>query len=89
MSDAGSAAASPTPSVATKEPDYTLFWGCFIALITTAFGFITRMFLLGEWETEFGLDKAQVGRLAGIGIWPFAVSIIGFSWTSYQRQNCY
>ncbi len=79
MSDAGSAAASPTPSVTTNEPDKALFWGCFIALITTAFGFITRMFLLGEWETEFGLDKAQVGRLAGIGIWPFAVSIIGFS----------
>ena len=56
-----------------------LFWGCFIALITTAFGFITRMFLLGTWATEFGLDPAQVGRLAGIGIWPFAVSIIFFS----------
>jgi MFS family permease len=56
-----------------------LFWGCFIALITTAFGFITRMFLLGTWAKEFNLDPAQVGRLAGIGIWPFAVSIIFFS----------
>src|SRR3990170_2106833 len=59
--------------------DKILFWGCFIALITTAFGFITRMLLLGTWATEFGLDPAQVGRLAGIGIWPFAVSIIAFS----------
>jgi MFS family permease len=59
--------------------DKVVFWGCFIALITTAFGFITRIFLLGEWGAEFGLDKAEVGRLAGIGIWPFAVSIIGFS----------
>src|SRR4029453_8343410 len=56
-----------------------LFWGCFIALITTAFGFITRMFLLKTWSTEFNLDPAQAGRLAGIGIWPFAVSIIAFS----------
>ena len=56
-----------------------LFWGCFIALITTAFGFISRMFLIGEWASEFGLDDAQAGRLAGIGIWPFAVSIILFS----------
>ena len=56
-----------------------LFWGCFIALITTAFGFITRMFLLPTWAGEFGLDPAQTGRLAGIGIWPFAVSIIAFS----------
>lgn len=56
-----------------------IFWGCFIALITTAFGFISRMFLLNEWGVQFGLDAAQIGRLAGIGIWPFAVSIIGFS----------
>src|SRR5215213_8801936 len=56
-----------------------LFWGCFIALITTAFGFITRMFLIGTWSKEFNLDPAQAGRLAGIGIWPFAVSIIAFS----------
>lgn len=56
-----------------------LFWGCFIALITTAFGFISRMFLIGDWATEFGLDDAQAGRLLGIGVWPFAVSIILFS----------
>src|ERR1041384_710020 len=56
-----------------------LFWGCWIALITTAFGFITRMFLIDTWAAEFNLDPAQSGRLAGIGIWPFAVSIIGFS----------
>lgn len=59
--------------------DKRLFWGCFIALITTAFGFIARMFLIDTWAIEFGLDPAQAGRLAGIGIWPFAVSIIGFS----------
>ncbi|MCX6849932.1 MAG: MFS transporter [Verrucomicrobia bacterium] len=50
-----------------------------MALITTAFGFISRMFLIGEWSTQFGLDPAQAGRLAGIGIWPFALSIILFS----------
>src|SRR5688500_3167704 len=59
--------------------DKILFWGCFIALVTTAFGFIARMFLINVWAAEFGLDPAQAGRLAGIGIWPFAVSIIGFS----------
>jgi MFS family permease len=37
------------------------------------------MFLIGTWETQFELDKAEAGRLAGIGIWPFAVSIILFS----------
>src|SRR5258706_15409545 len=53
-----------------------LFWGCFIALITTAFGFITRMFLIGEWATEFNLDPAQAGRVGRNGIWPFAGSVI-------------
>jgi MFS family permease len=62
-----------------SQPDMKLFWGCFIALITTAFGFVGRMFLVGEWSTEFDLDGAESGRLLGIGIWPFAVSIIGFS----------
>jgi MFS family permease len=62
-----------------KKNDQVVFWGCFIALITTAFAFITRMFLISTWQGEFGLDNAQVGALAGIGIWPFAVSIIGFS----------
>ncbi|MGI9456770.1 MAG: MFS transporter [Aeoliella sp.] len=56
-----------------------LFWGCFLALVTTAFGFIARMFLIPTWAEEFNLDPAQQGRLIGIGIWPFAVSIIGFS----------
>ncbi len=57
----------------------SLFWGCFIALITTGFGFVGRLFLLPEWGAEFNLDAAQLGILGGIGIWPFAVSIILFS----------
>lgn len=68
----------PAPDVAGAGQQL-LFWGCFLALITTAFGFIARMFLINTWATEFNLDAAQSGRLAGIGIWPFAVSIIGFS----------
>ncbi|MBC7852458.1 MAG: MFS transporter, partial [Pirellulaceae bacterium] len=56
-----------------------LFWGCFIALITTAFAFTGRMFLINVWKADFGLDDAEAGRLSGIGIWPFAFSIILFS----------
>jgi MFS family permease len=63
----------------SPPPNLFLFWGCFIALITTAFAFVSRLSLLGVWEKQFGLDAAEVGRLAGIGIWPFAVSIILFS----------
>jgi MFS family permease len=59
-----------------------LFWGCFVALITTAFAFITRAFLVNVpdlWPAAFGLDSVQGQELFGAGIWPFAISIIVFS----------
>ena len=67
---------------ADNKPSKLLFWGCFIALITTSFGFITRMFLFGDasfYEGKLGLDSVEAGRYRGIQIWPFAVSIILFS----------
>ena len=66
----------------SDKPDMALFWGCFIALITTSFAFITRAFLVNDpslWPAEFGLDKVQAQVLFGAGIWPFAISIILFS----------
>lgn len=59
-----------------------MFWGCFIALITTAFAFITRSFMIntpGMWPADFGLDDVQGGILFGHGLWSFAISIIVFS----------
>jgi len=64
----------------TKEtPDKVLFWGCFIALCATSFGFIARALTAGEWGAEFGLTETQVGEILGAGLWPFAISIILFS----------
>lgn len=62
-----------------NAPSKRLFWGCFLALITTAFGFISRMFLVNTWATEFSLDGPKAGELQGMGIWPFAISIVVFS----------
>jgi MFS family permease len=61
--------------------DKILFWGCFIAIITTSYAFISRIiFCTGtQFATDFGLDKVSVGELVGAGIWPFGVSIIVFS----------
>ncbi len=60
--------------------DKLVFWGCFIALITTSFAFFTRMYLCDvRFPTDFGLEKVTVGELKGAGIWPFAISIIVFS----------
>ncbi len=69
-----------TPSQSTqKAPDMILFWGCFIALIATAFGFILRALLLDDWGQEFNLTNTQKGEIAGVGLWPFAISIVLFS----------
>ncbi len=56
-----------------------LFWGCFIALVTTSFGFIIRAQLIGEWGIQFGLSETQKGEILGVGLWPFAISIVLFS----------
>jgi uncharacterized membrane protein (GlpM family) len=57
-----------------------IFWGCFIALITTSTAFITRAILVSTvWPREFGLDAVKAQELFGAGIWPFAISIILFS----------
>jgi MFS family permease len=62
------------------KPSMALFWGCFIALITTSYAFFSRMYLcdvrLGD---VLNIDKGTIGVLKGAGIWPFAVSIILWS----------
>ena len=56
-----------------------VFWGCFIALIATAFGFQVRAMLMDTWEADLGLTETQKGEIFGAGLWPFAISIILFS----------
>ena len=67
-----------TGTQVSKE-DSVLFWGCFIALVATSFGFIARALTAGDWGAEFGLSETQVGEILGAGLWPFAISIILFS----------
>lgn len=59
--------------------DKKLFWACWIALIATAFGFIVRALIMDEWGKEFNFDKTRQGQLFGVGLWPFAISIVLFS----------
>jgi len=63
----------------TEEGSKLLFWGCFVALVATSFGFVLRALVIGEWGKEFGLDATQQGQIFGVGLWPFAVSIVLFS----------
>lgn len=71
-----------TEPSSNEKPSLFMFWGCFIALITTAFAFISRAFMINTpemWPADFGLDKVEAQTLFGHGIWPFAISIILFS----------
>ena len=56
-----------------------LFWSCFIALVATSFGFIVRTQIIGDWGVQFNLTETQKGEILGVGLWPFALSIILFS----------
>ena len=56
-----------------------LLTGSVVSLVATAFGFAVRAAILGDWRAEFNLSGEQIGYLAGVGLFPFAISIILFS----------
>lgn len=56
-----------------------LFWCCFAALVATSFGFILRIFAIDDWGVAFNLTETQKGEIFGVGLWPFAISIVLFS----------
>jgi DHA2 family metal-tetracycline-proton antiporter-like MFS transporter len=71
---------------------------CFAALVATSFCFILRAFSIDAWGIEFGLSETQKGELAGVGLWPFAISIvllsliidrIGFKATLWFAAACH
>ncbi len=72
--------AEPNPGKSSEAGQKMVFWGCFIALVTTSFAFVSRITLCNvRFGSEFNLDSVKVGELIGAGIWPFAISIILFS----------
>ncbi len=73
MASAEAAGDSAAPDSSKNQ---FLFWGCFAALIATAFGFQVRAMLMLTWGNEFGLSPTEQGEIFGAGLWPFAVSII-------------
>ncbi|WP_257668389.1 MFS transporter [Parapedobacter tibetensis] len=62
-----------------SSPSKRLFWGCFIVLVASAFGFVFRAYLMPEWGVRFDLSKTQQGQIFGVSFWPFALSIVLFS----------
>src|SRR3954465_307102 len=87
------AGAMPASAEARKT-----FAVCFAALVATSFCFILRAFSIGAWGHEFDLSQTQMGELAGVGLWPFAISIvllsliidkIGFKATLWFAAACH
>ncbi len=65
--------------MATQTHARRLFLGCFMAMIATAFGFAVRGGVLNDWGIQFNLTEEQKGVIQGVGLFPFAISIILFS----------
>lgn len=65
--------------MADRNKQGRLFLGCFIALVATAFGFAVRGAVLDDWGMQFSLTEEQKGIISGVGLYPFAISIILFS----------
>lgn len=61
--------------------NHLLFLTCFAALVTTAFCFVTRAFVIDDWGHAFNLSAREKGELLGVGLWPFAISIVILSLT--------
>lgn len=57
----------------------SLFWACFTAIAATAAVFAVRGQVIGDSAREFGLTATQQGELLGVGLWPFAASIVAVS----------
>jgi MFS family permease len=62
--------------MANNNHSRRLFLGCFIGLVATAFGFAVRGAVLKDWEVQFNLTEEQKGIINGVGLFPFAISII-------------
>ena len=62
--------------MADNNQSRRLFLGCFVALVATAFGFLVRGAVLSDWGVQFNLTEEQKGVLSGVGLYPFAISII-------------
>ncbi|MHC4982538.1 MAG: MFS transporter [Planctomycetota bacterium] len=71
---------APAPMLPrSKAADRFLFAACFIALVATAFAFVTRSFIIGDLQKVFNLSETQKGEIMGAGLWPFGISIVLFS----------
>ncbi|ESQ86108.1 hypothetical protein AEAC466_02655 [Asticcacaulis sp. AC466] len=56
-----------------------LFATSFAAITATSFCFILRALVIDSWGVDFALSETQKGELLGVGLWPFSITIVLFS----------
>lgn len=66
-------------SASSEVENKKLFWACFVALVATSFFFGLRSVAVPDMMSHFGMSATQIGQILGVGLWPFAISIIVFS----------
>ena len=70
-----------------------LFTACFFAIAATASVFVVRGQVINAWAAEFALTGTQKGEILGVGLWPFAVTIVLFSLVvdriGYGKSMCF
>ena len=54
----------------------TLLWASFLTLIAAGMGFAVRGGILGDWATQFGFTKSELGTITGGGLVGFGLIII-------------
>lgn len=45
-----------------------IFWGSFLALLAAGVGFVFRVMVQGEWQSEFGISGKEVGNIVGAAL---------------------
>ena len=60
----------------SSAPRGRLFGVSFAAITATSFCFVLRAMVVDEWGIAFGLSETEKGELLGVGLWPFAVTIV-------------
>ena len=63
-----------------------LFIASFLTLIAAGFGFAVRGAILGDWGTQFGFTKLELGTITGGGLVGGGITIIVFSIVADQGR---
>lgn len=63
----------------TQSGTGVLFTTSFAAITATSFCFILRALVIDDWGLQFALSETQKGELLGVGLWPFSITIVLFS----------